>query len=585
MSESSSFVKNIYKGIYNYEKKYLLFLLCVGPVLDSGLFYIQTQISFRRSHLISENNKRQYLNNYYVVFGISIIQVTINLLFNHWFKKFIVQDLKRYYQDFYLKSLVLKANPYWLSNENLDEIYTAFREGSETIVDMLIFCIDSVKGIINIVLSFTLVWQELGLRNMTSLVMIVGLVYFQYLTEEKNKDNNNNLRKKNKKFKVQNNSLSQNLFINYLNGQGQRIVKYILQNELSMFESRNKVRFQYMVYRDILFIVEKTLRLGNIVYLSSSFNCAELFTFEMIFSRIKYNIGYPINLYKDLCEKSTDWLDLQEQLEKIILDDNNHERLIMKEFDINLIIPNIVVPKCSEYRIIGPSGTGKSTWIMTSLCEMKRKYHENWFYLDQQMSIPQNKYTTIFEYFQIYFLNSEISQLKEKIISYSKLLGLEKIINNDKIDKPFQNPSGGETKRICILRKFLPILLKDICPKVIFADEISAGLDDYNFQKVRNLIEHIKSTFGIVFVVVEHRDYLSKTQIINLEVEIISDVDPHFNFGERKEEESYYLDRLFTSLNNNSGEEEEEPEKTYPPKVSIHSYKVIKPQNKNCVLM
>lgn len=586
MSESPSFVKNIYNGISNYKQKHWLILLCIGPTLDSFLFYIQTQISFRRSHLISENNKIQYLNNYYILFGVSILQVSINLLFNNWFKKFIVQDLKQYYQQFYLKSLLLKANPYWLSNQDIDEIYNSFRDGSETVVDMLIFCVDSLKGIINILLSFTLVWKELGLKNMSSLVMIVGLVYCQYLNEERNKENHNNLRKKNKKYRIQNNSLSQNLFINYLNGHGQQIVKYILENELFIFKSRDKVRFQYLAFRDILFMVEKCLRLANMVYLSSSFNCAELFTFEMIFSRIKYNIGYPINLYKDLCEKTTDWFELQEKLETIILDDNlNHHKLIMKDFDINYIIPNHIVPRCLEYRIIGPSGTGKSTWIMSSLCDMKRKYQESWFYLDQQMNIPQNKYLSIFEYFQIYFLNKEMSNLKENIIIYSKLLGLEKIINIDKIDKPFQNPSGGEIKRICILRKFLPILLKDICPKVIFADEISAGLDDINFQRVRDLIEDIKSKYGIVFVVVEHRNYQSKTQIINLKVEITAEIDPHFDFDKTEKEESYYLDKLFSSFNNKTIEDEDEPEITYPPRVSIQSFKVIRPQTNNCSLM
>ena len=108
MSQSPSLIKNIYYGLQNYQSKQLLILLLVGPLLDSLLFYRQTQITFRRSEIISQNNQPQYLSNYYTVFGISIIQVVINLLFINWFKKFIIQDLKKFYQQFYLEKIVDK---------------------------------------------------------------------------------------------------------------------------------------------------------------------------------------------------------------------------------------------------------------------------------------------------------------------------------------------------------------------------------------------------------------------------------------------------------------------------------------------
>ena len=97
------------------------------------------------------------------------------------------------------------------------------------------------------------------------------------------------------------------------------------------------------------------------------------------------------------------------------------------------------------------------------------------------MAVPQNEYQTVYEYFLFSLLNKDVLELRKKIIRYAQILGLEKIINEDKLDSPFQNPSGGEMKRICILRKFFTILIGDICPKVIFADVFSSGLDDLNF--------------------------------------------------------------------------------------------------------
>lgn len=585
MSHSPSIVRQIVDGIKSHPQRHLVPLLFVGPLLDSGLFYIQTQISFRRSDLISTNNKEQYLKNYYTLFGIAIVQISINLLFNNWFKKAIVKELQQHYQNFYVKSIFGKANPYWLSNQDTLEIFNSFEKGSETIVDILLFIVDALKSIFSILLSLTLIWKELGIKNIWSIIIVIGIVYLRYKIEQINKNNHNQLRKKNKKYSNQNNLLSKNMFVNFLNGKTQNIFEYISENQILITESKNKVTYQNLILRDILYIFEKLIRLANVIYLSSSFNCSQLFTFEMIFSRIQNNISRPIGLYRELCQKSLDWFELQEKLEEIVLEDiDESDKKIMRDFDINTlsgitISSNLNIPKSQEYRVIGPSGSGKSTWIKSSLCHLKDTYQVNWFYLDQKMEISQSKYMTIYEYFEMYLINKNISELREKIISYSVLLGLEKVINANKIDKPFQDPSGGETKRICILRKFIPILLKDICPKVIFTDEINTGLDEQNFLKVRQLIEHIKNEFKIVFITVEHREYQSKTQVINLEVSLDSNIDSNYKFEHSKSDQSY-LDKLFSSFNNKP-DKEETPEMTFPPKFSIQSFKIIRPRN-NC---
>lgn len=113
-----------------------------------------------------------------------------------------------------------------------------------------------------------------------------------------------------------------------------------------------------------------------------------------------------------------------------------------------MIIPNLNIPKSLEYRVMGPFDAGKSTWMMTSLSYLKKTYQCHWFYLDQKMEITQSQYMPIYEYFQMYLINKNITGLEEKIISFSVLLGLEKVINTNKIYKPFQDLSGGETKRI-----------------------------------------------------------------------------------------------------------------------------------------
>ena len=574
MSQSPSLIKNIYYGLQNYQSKQLLILLLVGPLLDSLLFYRQTQITFRRSEIISQNNQPQYLSNYYTVFGISIIQVVINLLFNNWFKKFIIQDLKKFYQQFYLEKILLQTNPFWLSTQNTQELYQSFQTGSETLVNTFIFSIDTLKSLLNIGLSFSLIWNELGSQNIIPIICIFWMICYQYYIGQKNKSRKEGIRKTNKQYQYQNDLLSQNLFVSFINGQGPQVIESILKNQHILMDNDNKVTYKHTLNKDMLFMMDKMIRLANVMYLSSSFNCAQLFTFEIIFSRIKYHISKPIELYEQLSEKSTQWSDLQEYLQKIVVENHQISKLTMEEFDINILIPNLVVPKSLEYRVIGPSGAGKSTWIKSSLCYLKLTYHENWCYLDQHMVVPQNEYQTMYEYFLFSLLNKDVIELRKKIIRYAQILGLEKIINEDKLDSPFQNPSGGEMKRICILRKFLPILIGEICPKVIFADEISSGLDNLNFLKVRDLIELIKSEYQIVFVVAEHRDYQSTTMVINLKVMIELEPEPQYQFVHPGKEIPWYSESIFSSLAKTKPSKDQQL-KTNPPKVSIQRFQII----------
>ncbi len=140
-------------------------------------------------------------------------------------------------------------------------------------------------------------------------------------------------------------------------------------------------------------------------------------------------------------------------------------------------------------------------------------------------------------------------------------------------------------KRICILRKFLPILIGDICPKVIFSDEISSRLDDLNFLKVRELIELIKSEHQIVLVVAEHRDYQSTTMVINLKVMIELDPDPRHQFVHPIKEISWYAESIFSSLAKTKPSKDQQL-KTNPPKVSIQSFQIIHAEHSfRCSLM
>ena len=90
-----------------------------------------------------------------------------------------------------------------------------------------------------------------------------------------------------------------------------------------------------------------------------------------------------------------------------------------------------------------------------------------------------------------------------ELYKYAQYLGIENIINENTIYKQFNKPSGGETKRILILKSFMPILEDKSKIKYIFNDEITAGLDEDNWFRVRNLIELLQEK-GIKFITIDH---------------------------------------------------------------------------------
>ena len=52
------------------------------------------------------------------------------------------------------------------------------------------------------------------------------------------------------------------------------------------------------------------------------------------------------------------------------------------------------------------------------------------------MVVSQNEYQTVYEYFLFSLLNKDVIDLRKKITRYAQILGLEKIINEYKLDSP-----------------------------------------------------------------------------------------------------------------------------------------------------
>ena len=174
-----------------------------------------------------------------------------------------------------------------------------------------------------------------------------------------------------------------------------------------------------------------------------------------------------------------------------------------------------------EVKLCGPSGCGKTTFMMKTVANLCTKWVQGSFcYIEQFASIPDN--VTVCKFFTSGFpdLSKLPSNFKEMLFEYAKALGVENIVNELTFEKSFGKLSGGEKKRIIFMHFVLPILMDVSKVKILFLDEISAGLDKDAFLKVRHIVELIKEN-GIVIVSIDHHECSADLEV-NVEKRIIT---------------------------------------------------------------
>ena len=175
------------------------------------------------------------------------------------------------------------------------------------------------------------------------------------------------------------------------------------------------------------------------------------------------------------------------------------------------IMPILAKPEINEVRLYAESGGGKTTWMLNKVIDLSRRYKPGaWLYMEQNLSLSKDD-MSIKEFMSLRFpdKNNLPSEFEDVLLRYAKKVGIDNLIRTEYLNKPFKRPSGGEVKRIMFLQFFLPIIMKQSQVKVAFLDEITAGLDPGSFQRVRDVIEELKSRYvdRIKFVTIDHHEY------------------------------------------------------------------------------
>ena len=185
-------------------------------------------------------------------------------------------------------------------------------------------------------------------------------------------------------------------------------------------------------------------------------------------------------------------------------------------------VPNDVAEIC----ISGKSGSGKSTIIKKILARLYLYSNEiKWLYMDQRMKVIESSCVKVRDFVTEY-LPKDIRCTKDterQIIHWAEKLLISKVINLKTLDKPFSSPSGGEEKRIMILRTLLPLLMEISSVEIIFADEITAGLDNTSWQAVRDILVSLKERGIRIIQIDHHEEYLGSVMKLQVKMKDSSD--------------------------------------------------------------
>lgn len=422
----------------------------------------------------------------------------------------------------YFWNIMLQSDPEWLETQkNISKVVPDAVESINELIKNLFRTLRPLLTTISNLFALMTITTDKSIEILLSIAMIYlfgfYVIYYDFQT--------------NKKIKVKTNDLDEyvrfntnNFLISLLNGNGEKTIKEIIKfkNEstnIKLVHDRKTSKFYYLLEIVCLVVISYfTFALYDNMNGNNSF-ISLFYLIQACFNTTQWLIFQSTYMLKSC----SSWGSIENFLKTYKLFDNIQLEMV-EELEL--------LKTTQEIQISGKSGDGKSTWMKRKVIELYNKYVPGrWLYLDQNMMLPKDN-NSIYNFFNNVYKNKDMDL--NKLYEYAKYLGIENIINEKTIYKQFNKPSGGETKRILILKSFMPILEGKSKVKYIFNDEITAGLDEENWLRVRTLIELLEEK-GIKFVTIDHHPSFvcyKKYQVNKREREVkIKNVEMKKSFG------------------------------------------------------
>lgn len=582
--ESGLFI-NMYKSIINANKKWHVLGLVLIKIIFAVYGSLNSYIDYSITKTILDNDK-EVLIKLLIVKMILRLLIELTEMLNNYIKEIVDIDITKYSKDYFLTELTLKSDVDWDNCNNVSEIINAINRGTNSLVNVLNFFISSLSPIFQTIFSLIIAYNYIKPYFMfiTSMLIIIFTIGTQILLYQYNK--RSEIKLETNPLYSFNYHLANIFFSSKLNGKGVYTKNIILENSTKEMELNKLVNRKVNNCYKYLNIFQNIFVCIITCYFARNEDVSVIFALNLNLHDILVKIWDLFFMINNLSNVTTEWCILEKYINSYAKDTdfikNNLKEYNINEFDDKSIDNSL------EYKIVGKSGEGKSTWMISEVIRLYRKYNINWLYLDQRMVIPKSKYLSIYK-FLISYLNNNYERkfLESEILKLAENLNINKIVNKDTLDKPFESPSGGEEKRIIILQKFLPIIINDQKVKVIFLDEITSGLDSENQIIIRNLIEKIKTEFKIKIINIDHHEYDSN-DFIEIGVQKISDKKViNFNNNDENTKNNTFSNNIFTFdlfllmeifinfMKTRYKKKIKNPKISYPPEIELNKIKVI----------
>lgn len=469
--------------------------------------------TFTIMKFFGENNKSGVIRWIIYSYFTDCIREYVYYIYGVLYQTQLQLDLKLFFTEKYLKILLLKSNHDWLNCNKSSEINTAINSGVCALIHTLRFSIEIFSPLLQAIGSVLIISMYTGREIIIILVVLVSifvsgskLLAWEYYNKKR-------INKQTNPLKAYNTWLATTILPAILNNRGLKTVKSILSNSTKNDELCQYTRLQSIKWRTMLELFGKLSLLAIIYIMSFYVEVSVLVAINANLYRTYSKMWRLFGMFHSASSNAAEWSSLEHYL-KSYVPEPNHCKVPLEKY----VISDKIKTHNTEYQLVGKSGSGKSTFMISTVIGLYRKYMGDWLYLDQEMSVPKSSSITIRRFLSNFIEDVDLQpvHLEQTIIKWATFLQLSNIVNSTTLDNSFSTPSGGEVKRLNILQMFLPIFMDQIKIKVLFLDEITSGLDDDTYNIVRRLIEYIKSHSNITIVNIDHHQYNVGQTKVNL---------------------------------------------------------------------
>ncbi len=454
----------------------------------------------------------------------------------------------------YLTSFMTSVDPSYLKDQ--EKIHMIIPDGVNAIENLSLNILNVIEPVFKIASSIIALGSQVS-ANALGLILSTLIIFFSCGLFVLRKDyiGRKNLQKDvNKHLDIVRN-LWETYIIYYLNGIGFNTTKDIIESGMTADKIiRTHKTNTYSLYW-ILDWLQSIISIVCAWYVFNSNISIEFFAMFYIISNVCQITWWLFCAVRDTLTSTSTWGTFETfikgyiKLDESKLIDLTDPVQVLKEFEYN-----------SEIRLYGDSGGGKTTWMYKKVIKLMQTYKPGtWLLLDQQMKlrIDQRPIKVVMADYITDISDISDHNYTNTLLKYAEIMGISNLINESTLHKSFIKPSGGEEKRILTLRAFLPILLGKSAIKIIFNDEITAGLDKENWSKVRKVVAEIKEKYGIKFLTIDHHDFDAPKLNVNKKTRSVKRSKPKVNFGQSNNLITK-LSTIFTSGIINEDDEDKE---------------------------